>query len=282
MARPNDATKRITIVIYDSDGTTVLGSTTKTIYAAGLWNTQTISITGDVAGQGTTDFADGAGVTFGVTLQPDTVGESNLKVGSVVLNRIASSAKTNLAVVNDERLITSGGVRDAIDNAISALGVPYGPKTVDEINALTGIPVGSTVHVVAGGSATVISDSYPSGGIAARVGMDLKYHVAGSVHGWYSLDGEFKTIQPAVTPPDFVNGGTSTDFKFVSSVVQDSNGDITVTIKTIPLASPSGSGSAGNAGLMSAADKSKVNDLDNEITASDVQTEWNAWTPSST
>lgn len=282
MARPNDATRRITITIYDTDGTTILGTTTRTIYAAGLWNTQTIAITGDVVGQGTTDFADGAGLTFGVTLQADTVGESHLKVGAVTLNRISSSAKTNNAVAGDEKLITSGGVRNAIDNALAAIGVPYGPKTVDEINALTNIPVGSTVHVVAGGTATVITDSYPSGGITARVGMDLKYHVAGDVHGWYSLDGEFKQIQPAVTPSDFVDGGTSTDFTFVSSVVQDANGDITVTIKTLPLASPSGTGAAGNAGLMSAADKAKVNDLDNEITANDVQTAWDAWTPSST
>lgn len=280
MARPNDATRRITITIYDTDGTTVLGTTTRTIYAAGLWNTQTISITGDVVGQGTTDFADGAGLTFGVTLQNDTVGTDNIKVAAVTLNKIASSAMTSNAVAGDDKLITSGGVRNAIDNALASIGVPYGPKTVDEINALTDIPVGSTVHVIAGGTATVVSDSYPSGGITVRVGEDLKYHKSGNVHGWYTMDGEFKVKQPAVTPSDFVDGGTSTDFTFVSSVVQDANGDITVTIKTLPLASPSGTGVTGNAGLMSAADKAKVNDLDNEITANDVTAAWNAWTPS--
>lgn len=280
MARPNDATRRITITIYDTDGTTVLGTTTRTIYAAGLWNTQTIAITGDVVGQGTTDFADGAGLTFGVTLQADTVGTDNIKIAAVTLNKIASSAMTSNAVAGDEKLITSGGVRNAIDNALASIGVPYGPKTVDEINALTDIPVGSTVHVIAGGTATVVSDSYPIGGITVRVGEDLKYHKSGSVHGWYTMDGEFKVKQPAVTPSDFVDGGTSTDFTFVSSVVQDANGDITVTIKTLPLASPSGTGIAGNAGLMSAADKKKVNGLDDEITASDVTAAWNAWTPS--
>lgn len=280
MARPNDATRRITITIYDADGTTVLGTTTRTIYAAGLWNTQTIAITGDVVGQGTTDFADGAGLTFGVTLQADTVGESHLKVGAVTLTRIASSAKTNNAVAGDEKLITSGGVRNAIDNALASIGVPYGPMTVDEINALTDIPVGSTVHVIAGGTATVVSDSYPSGGITVRVGEDLKYHKSGSVHGWYTMDGEFKVKQPAVTPSDFVDGGDTSDFKFVSSVTQDANGDISVTIKTIPLATPSTNGSGGKAGLMSAADKEKVNGLDDEITANDVVTAWNAWTPS--
>lgn len=280
MARPNDATRRITITIYDTDGTTVLGTTTRTIYAAGLWNTQTIAITGDVVGQGTTDFADGAGLTFGVTLQADTVGTDNIKVAAVTLNKIASSAMTSNAVAGDEKLITSGGVRNAIDNALASIGVPYGPKTVDEINALTDIPVGSTVHVIAGGTATVVSDSYPSGGITVRVGEDLKYHKSGSVHGWYTMDGEFKVKQPAVTPSDFVDGGTSTDFTFVSSVVQDDNGDITVTIKTLPLATPSTNGSGGKAGLMSAVDKEKVNGLDDEITASDVTAAWNAWTPS--
>lgn len=280
MARPNDATRRITITIYAADGTTVLGTTTRTIYAAGLWNTQTIAITGDVVGQGTTDFADGAGLTFGVTLQADTVGESHIKIGAVTLNRIASSAKTNNAVAGDEKLITSGGVRNAIDNALASIGVPYGPKTVDEINALTDIPVGSTVHVIEGGTSTVVSDSYPSGGITVRVGEDLKYHKSGSVHGWYTTDGEFKVKQPEVTPSDFVNGGDTSDFKFVSSVVQDDNGDITVTIKTIPLATPSTNGSGGKAGLMSASDKEKVDGLDDEITANDVLTAWNAWTPS--
>lgn len=280
MARPNDATRRITITIYDTDGTTVLGTTTRTIYAAGLWNTQTIAITGDVAGQGTTDFADGAGLTFGVTLQADTVGTDNIKVAAVTLNKIASSAMTSNAVAGDEKLITSGGVRNAIDNALASIGVPYGPKNVDEINALTDIPVGSTVHVIAGGTATVVSDSYPSGGITVRVGEDLKYHKSGSVHGWYTMDGEFKVKQPAVTPSDFVDGGDTSDFKFVSSVTQDDNGDITVTIKTIPLATPSTNGSGGKAGLMSASDKEKVNGLDDEITASDVTAAWNAWTPS--
>lgn len=280
MARPNDATRRITITIYDTDGTTVLGTTTRTIYAAGLWNTQTIAITGDVVGQGTTDFADGAGLTFGVTLQADTVGTDNIKVAAVTLNKIASSAMTSNAVAGDEKLITSGGVRNAIDNALASIGVPYGPKTVDEINALTDIPVGSTVHVIAGGTATVVSDSYPSGGITVRVGEDLKYHKSGSVHGWYTTDGEFKVKQSAVTPSDFVDGGDTSDFKFVSSVTQDDNGDIIVTIKTIPLATPSTNGFGGKAGLMSAVDKEKVDGLDDEITASDVTAAWNAWTPS--
>lgn len=280
MARPNNATRRITITIYAADGTTVLGTTTRTIYAAGLWNTQTIAITGDVVGQGTTDFADGAGLTFGVTLQEDTVGTGNLKVGSVTLNRISPSAKTSVATAGDDRLITSGGVRNAIDNALSSIGVPFGPKTVDEINALTDIPVGSTVHVIAGGTATVVSDSYPSGGITVRIGEDLKYHKSGNIHGWYTQDGEFKVKQPAVTPSDFIDGGDTSDFKFVSSVTQDDNGDITVTIKTIPLATPSTNGSGGKAGLMSAVDKEKVNGLDDEITASDVTAAWNAWTPS--
>lgn len=291
MARPNDATRRITITIYAADGTTVLGTTTRTIYAAGLWNTQTIAITGDVVGQGTTDFADGAGLTFGVTLQNDTVGTDNIKVAAVTLNKIASSAMTSVATAGDSKLITSGGVRTEIDNALLNRGIDYGPRTPAQINGtatgddaarnITGtIPTGSTVHVIAAGT---IADGYKDGeytSITVREGEDLRYYSEGNVHGWYTLDAEFKLKQDPVTSSDFAEGGDTSDFKFVSSVTQDSNGNISVTIKTIPLATPSTNGSGGKAGLMSAADKEKVNGLDDEITASDVTTAWNAWTPS--
>ena len=67
---------------------------------------------------------------------------------------------------------------------------------------------------------------------------------------------EYKTKQTAVADSDATTSGT--DVTFVDSVTQDANGEITVHKKTVQGVSASTSGVGGQAGLMSAADKEKL------------------------
>ena len=74
----------------------------------------------------------------------------------------------------------------------------------------------------------------------------------------FQAAGSYKTTQTAVTDPTASGNATS----FIDTIAQDTNGVITATKKTIPNASPSTSGVGGTAGLMSAADKEKLDGVD--------------------
>lgn len=77
-----------------------------------------------------------------------------------------------------------------------------------------------------------------------------------------------KDKQDPVTDPTASGNATS----FIDTISQDANGVITPTKKTIPTAAPSSSGAGGTAGLMSAADKEKLDGIAPGATAVTVDT----------
>ena len=68
---------------------------------------------------------------------------------------------------------------------------------------------------------------------------------------------EYKTKQTAKNDPT----ADGTSITFIDSLTQDANGDVTATKKTVQSASASTSGVGGQAGLMAAADKEKLDGL---------------------
>lgn len=308
--------------------------------------TRTFTLQGDVSGTQTWNGDSSTAMTLNVSIGAKkvtqdkigdkAVGTGQIADGAVGLTQIDPSAMTSTATSGDNRLITSGGVRTEIDNAMLNRGKDYGPMTPTQINAISEtIPTGSTVHVTAAGTIT-------DGDIEVRNGEDLKYYSGNGTHYWYSMDGEFKLKQTAIpggqgsttktltgiaqdengvmspTFGDIQNASTSqkglvqlagsvgatvpsennkaasekavrdaidalesdiqsgykpkqtavTDpaasgnsYSFIASYSQDADGVSTVEKKTIPDASPSESGVGGSAGLMSASDKEKLDDL---------------------
>lgn len=97
---------------------------------------------------------------------------------------------------------------------------------------------------------------------------------------------DFKTKQTAVVDPTASGNAVS----FIDTISQDTNGEITVTKKTVQNATASTSGVGGNAGLLSATDKETIdslvtvattgdyNDLTNKptIPAAQVNSDWDA------
>lgn len=151
------------------------------------------------------------------------VGSGQMADGSVGITQMDPNAMTSSATSGDTRLITAGGVRTEIDNAILNRGKDYGPMTPTQINAISEtIPTGSTVHVTAAGTIT-------DGDIEVRQGEDLKYYRSGNTHYWYSMDGDFKLKQQAKTSPTASGNALS----FIDSITQDENGEISATKKTV-------------------------------------------------
>ena len=81
----------------------------------------------------------------------------------------------------------------------------------------------------------------------------------------FQAAGSYKTTQSAVSDPT-ADGNAAA---FIDSISQDANGEITVTKKNVQVVSASTSGVGGQAGLMAAADKEKLDGLlecsDNDI-----------------
>jgi hypothetical protein len=81
----------------------------------------------------------------------------------------------------------------------------------------------------------------------------------------FQAAGSYKTTQSAVSDPT----ASGTAVEFIATISQDANGEITATKKTVQNVSASTSGVGGQAGLMAAADKEKLDGLlecsDNDI-----------------
>lgn len=73
----------------------------------------------------------------------------------------------------------------------------------------------------------------------------------------FQAAGNYKTTQTAVSDPTASGNAAA----FIDSISQDANGEITVTKKNVQAAAASTSGVGGQAGLMSAADKEKLDGL---------------------
>ena len=213
--------------------------------------TRTVNIQGDVTATQTWNGDSNTALTLNASIgakkvTQDKIGDKAVGSGqmadeSVGFTQIDPNVYTNTVEENNTKLVTSGGVNAAIQNAILNRGIDYGPKTVDEINALSNIPTGSTVHVSALGSgdARVVNDGWKDGqhvSIQVRVSEDLTYYTSGNDHGWYSNDGEFKLKQQAYSASGL--GALKT----ITSLSQDENGVITATASNIQSASTSQAG----------------------------------------
>ena len=73
----------------------------------------------------------------------------------------------------------------------------------------------------------------------------------------FQAAGSYKTTQTAVSDPT----ASGTALAFIDTISQDANGEITVTKKTVANVSASSSGVGGTNGLMTAADKEKLDGL---------------------
>lgn len=202
--------------------------------------TRTFTLQGDVSGTQTWNGDSSTAMTLNVSIGAKkvtqdkigdkAVGTGQLGDGAVGLTQIDPSAMTSTATSGDNRLITSGGVRTEIDNAMLNRGKDYGPMTPTQINAISEtIPTGSTVHVTAAGTIT-------DGDIEVRNGEDLKYYSGNGTHYWYSMDGEFKLKQTAIP------GGQGSTTKTLTGISQDENGVMSPTFGDIQDASTSQKG----------------------------------------
>ena len=73
----------------------------------------------------------------------------------------------------------------------------------------------------------------------------------------FQAAGDYKTVQTAVSDPT----ASGTALAFIDTISQDENGEISVTKKTVANVSASSSGVGGTNGLMTAADKEKLDGL---------------------
>ena len=78
----------------------------------------------------------------------------------------------------------------------------------------------------------------------------------------YQPAGNYKTQQSAVEDPSVPVSGTTTALAFIDSISQNVNGEITPTKKYVANVAASTNGVGGNAGLMGAADKEKLDAID--------------------
>ena len=241
------------------------------IHAKQLEDTKTVTLTGDITGTGHWNFAGAETMDTDISENAVTNRElaansvvgaaggssgssqkSNIVSGSIGFTDINSGAIDTTVTTSNNKLVTSGAVKTAINNAVLARGTTYGPKTISEINALSNINDGSTVHVSGLGTATEweitdgIDPDGPQGAvhttITVRKGADLRYVATGSVQGWYSLDGEFKLKQSQVNDPTVPTSGTTESISFIDSITQDENGEISPSKKNVRQASTSQTG----------------------------------------
>jgi len=131
-----------------------------------------------------------------------------------------------------------------------------GDATKKEITLKSGLSQQVLVaHQDISGKADIVS-----GGTAGNfAGLDANGNLvdSGSKASDFQAAGNYKTTQSAVSDPTADGNAVA----FIDSIEQDANGEITVTKKNVQNVSASTSGVGGQAGLMAAADKEKLDGL---------------------
>lgn len=137
-----------------------------------------------------------------------------------------------------------------------AIGDVSGDATKKEITLKSGLSQQVLVaHQDISGKADIVS-----GGTAGNfAGLDANGNLvdSGSKASDFQAAGNYKTTQSAVSDPTADGNAVA----FIDSIEQDANGEITVTKKNVQTVSASTSGVGGQAGLMAAADKEKLDGL---------------------
>ena len=137
-----------------------------------------------------------------------------------------------------------------------AIGDVSGDATKKEITLKSGLSQQVLVaHQDISGKADIVS-----GGTAGNfAGLDANGNLvdSGSKASDFQAAGNYKTTQSAVSDPTADGNAVA----FIDSIEQDANGEITVTKKNVQTVSASTSGVGGQAGLMAADDKEKLDGL---------------------
>lgn len=137
-----------------------------------------------------------------------------------------------------------------------AVGDVSGDATKKEITLKSGLSQQVLVaHQDISGKADIVS-----GGTAGNfAGLDANGNLvdSGSKASDFQAAGNYKTTQSAVSDPTADGNAVA----FIDSIEQNANGEITVTKKNVQTVSASTSGVGGQAGLMSATDKEKLDGL---------------------
>ena len=221
------------------------------IFSKGLETQVTVGLNGDITGSVTTDFSQGTAGHSGNNQITTTIGDkkvthskiddaavenNNIKDKTIALGKFDDSVfgTTDPGTDNDGHITTHAQLVQYVAQIISGQGTYRGKQTVTTINTWTvgGLNNGDRVICQDAGVVTL-------GNLTVRAGEDLIFHKTGSTTGvWQSMDGEFKLLQNAVNDP--TSSGSGIDF--IATISQDANGEITVTKKTVRIATANESG----------------------------------------
>lgn len=221
------------------------------IFSKGLETQVTVGLNGDITGSVTTDFSQGTAGHSGNNQITTTIGDkkvthskiddaavenNNIKDKTIALSKFDDSVfgTTDPGTDNDGHITTHAQLVQYVAQIISGQGTYRGKQTVTTINTWTvgGLNNGDRVICQDAGVVTL-------GNLTVRAGEDLIFHKTDSTTGvWQSMDGEFKLLQNAVNDP--TSSGSGIDF--IATISQDANGEITVTKKTVRIATANESG----------------------------------------
>lgn len=189
----------------------------------------------------TSDFAEGAGhsIPAGANVYVANVGTA--AEPSYKYDIFSGMYDLSGYALKSEMAVTPGTGTDADKTTITL-------KTGTEATVLT-------THQDISGKADKV-DSATAGNFA---GLDANGNLvdSGSKASDFQTAGNYKTTQTAVSDPT----ASGTAIEFIATISQDANGEITVTKSTVQSVTASTSGVGGQAGVMSAADKEKLDGL---------------------
>lgn len=223
----------------------------KTVYDA-IAAAQTAATYDDTAIQtaiGNLEDALGEGFSESATVA-DAVAAAKSVVAAASSDYITVTPSTDATDGHAIYTIGTSGIDTAISSAIAAV-VNGAPETFDTLKEISDWITADTT-----GAAAILADvankaDKVSGAVSGNfAGLDANGNLTDS--GYKAADfqaaGSYKTTQTAVSDPS-ANGNAAA---FIDSISQDANGAISVTKKNVQAAS------ASQAGLMSAADYSKL------------------------
>ena len=227
------------------------------IKAKGLEDQVQISLTGDVSGSATTDFTSNPSI-------PTTIGEKKVTTSkiddsavttgkindkAVTLDKIADSARGGAVQDNDGVLATHAQVKDYVD-AIAVGGGKYrGVQTVATINGWTVANLNNGDRVITADDGTITFNGQSLAVLANQELVLWKDTSTSPVTAvWQTSEGNYKLKQTAKSDPT----ASGTTITAIDTIVQNSNGDITATKKTIRGATTSQTGIVQLAGSIGA------------------------------
>ena len=228
------------------------------IKAKGLEDQIKLSLKGDVSGQVTTDLSGNASIS--TTIENGAVGTSKLadsavttgKIAdkAVTLDKIADSAKGGAVQDNDGVLATHSQVKNYVDSVVAGEGKYRGIQKVATINTWTAANLNNGDRVITEDAGTITL-----GNFAVVSNQELIFWKDAESQVWQTSEGNYKLKQTAKTDPT----ASGTTITAIDSIIQNSNGDITATKKTIRGATTSQTGVVQLAGSIGATVSSENN-----------------------